>query len=555
MAKGADYKVGHPNFLKYEKFIINHLNYKGMPDVYYDGDKVQWEAPSNRKGGKFKDTHVKRKDWWNKKALSLGIDTNTGEWISKTAKEIHPTMMKPCKRCGLELDLRYSYVTEKMIKRVTKLSYFEHTFGFKFPEHVIFFVQRLHIHYGDIIFKDLPNLLKSKHVSEIPILPQSIDAWLQWIEEVLIPSEPKGLLSPGAMSNAPDRLDGFHTLNLCCRQKADSGRFKNNLKLYANDRRAFEHWVEGDWVTADRLMGIIRSDSKLGDTSCLFDGNGSEHVKPCAADHIGPISLGFCHRPEFQFLCNSCNSSKGNRMFVSDVNHLIRVEEAGEKVISWYAKELWDRKKSHISTSEEALRLSKMLRDNRYTFMNILNRLVAEGHYAFLSTFLELERAEFNVKIKEVSVKNHITHIEEIEKNPKENLYVREQQARRLRIAFETLEMYASKVERNALLVTSNEIDEKIIESLKALKAVPEEIHLINEALRKQFEGEKVSEEVLREIAGCISSEHRELASFRKARGHLEDAMHLVAEQLDAAWENDRYTRTLSDSIELLFRD
>src|SRR3989344_5621096 len=28
-------------------------------------------------------------------------------------------------------------------------------------------------------------------------------------------------MSPGAMSNAPDRLDGYHTYNLCCRAKQD----------------------------------------------------------------------------------------------------------------------------------------------------------------------------------------------------------------------------------------------------------------------------------------------------------------------------------------------
>src|SRR3989344_1701512 len=48
-------------------------------------------------------------------------------------------------------------------------------------------------------------------------------------------------LSAGAMSNAPDRLDGYHTYNLCCRSKQDTGRHKSNLARYGEDRRAYEN--------------------------------------------------------------------------------------------------------------------------------------------------------------------------------------------------------------------------------------------------------------------------------------------------------------------------
>lgn len=33
----------------------------------------------------------------------------------------------------------------------------------------------------------------------------------------------KAVLGPGAMSNFPDRYDGFHTYNRCCRKKEDKG--------------------------------------------------------------------------------------------------------------------------------------------------------------------------------------------------------------------------------------------------------------------------------------------------------------------------------------------
>lgn len=51
-------------------------------------------------------------------------------------------------------------------------------------------------------------------------------------------------------------------------------------------------------------------------------------------DHIGPISLGFCHRPKFNVTSKTLNSAKGNRMSYSDVNLLIEDEKRGEKVVS-----------------------------------------------------------------------------------------------------------------------------------------------------------------------------------------------------------------------------
>ena len=51
-----------------------------------------------------------------------------------------------------------------------------------------------------------------------------------------ISEEKKSMLSPGVMSNAPDRLDGYHSYNACCRP-CDSGRSKKNLSTYGQDRR------------------------------------------------------------------------------------------------------------------------------------------------------------------------------------------------------------------------------------------------------------------------------------------------------------------------------
>src|SRR5918998_889550 len=101
-SKGQDW---HPDFIEYMEFIANHEVYKGMPDAFVEGGKIQWEAPSNRSSGRYKDTHHKRREWWRKKAISVGIDPNISLWISRTARLIHPTKHKPCKRCGRVMEL------------------------------------------------------------------------------------------------------------------------------------------------------------------------------------------------------------------------------------------------------------------------------------------------------------------------------------------------------------------------------------------------------------------------------------------------------------------
>lgn len=196
-------------------------------------------------------------------------------------------------------------------------------------------VARLFAEYGDAALDAMPTLFTTPQVALPNPLPKGLSGWSKWVDRVFVPSEPRGILSPGAMSNPPDRFDGFHCDNLCCRGTADKGRHKKNLQTYVTDRRVFEYWTSGDWVAADRLMGQLRSG---------FPGEQCRHGHPgpCAIDHIGPISLGFTHRPRFQLLCGPCNSAKNNRMYRSDVELLKADERAGEEVVSWHSAALWN---------------------------------------------------------------------------------------------------------------------------------------------------------------------------------------------------------------------
>lgn len=128
----------------------------------------------------------------------------------------------------------------------------------------------------------------------------------------------KKCLGPGAMSNFPDRYDGFHTYNRCCRATQDKGRSKENLKSYTKDRRAYEYWSDGNIHAANQFMG-----------SSFFDG--------ISADHIGPISLGFVHDPRYlQPMSSGDNSSKRDRLQVVDIERIIETEQrTGVYPMSW----------------------------------------------------------------------------------------------------------------------------------------------------------------------------------------------------------------------------
>jgi Alw26I/Eco31I/Esp3I family type II restriction endonuclease len=537
VARKPDYGRGPKAFLEYARSIVEHPGYAGMPDVYMDNGDIQWEAPSNRKSGKHKDTHHRRRDWWRRKAIEVGIDPSTPYWISRTAKLIHPTKKKPCKNCGRVMDIRYAYPSATLLRRLERL---DEGFLVDPGEHITGLIRRLVEHFGDGVFAVFPALLGTSAVG-VPSLPPKLQVWLKWIEQKYMPQEPS-TLSPGAMSNAPDRLDGFHSFNLCCRSKTDPGRSKENLQSYTTDRRVFEYWVEGDWVAADRLMGLIRSDEHLQGEACV---NG--HAGPCTADHVGPISLGFAHRPEFQFLCRACNSAKNNRMSIRDVRHLIAAEAGGEQVASWYCKALWDRRKGSVIDEETALRLSKLLRDNRHTLMRVLERVAAAGHFAFLATFLRLDCAKHDVEFVNLRVENHLTRFDHVVHSARTTKYAVEQQARRLRVAFDVLRDYVGKENRNAFVISSDNIEEAIRNAICELDAAPDRVRRLDKELRSVLSGEVPSDEELREVVVEMPSARDEPTEFGRARAALQRAMELVAEELSALWDDERYVRAPLD--------
>lgn len=542
-------KYGDQAFLEYAKKIVSHPNYAGMPDPIGERGEIQWEAPSNRKSGKFKDTHHLRREWWRQKAISIGIDPDTNStWISATAKSIHPFGKKPCKTCGKELEIAYAYPNEHLFQRLRKLQYVDASFDLSETEHICDLLERLHHSFGDKLFEDLPRLLSTTSI-KIPSIPKSIDKWKEYLQSQYIPQEPR-VLSPGAMSNPPDRLDGFHSFNRCCRATSDTGRSKENLKSYVTDRRVFEYWVDGDWVAADRLMGQVRSNPIFNQEECFNINQGGLHPKPCQADHIGPISLGFSHRPQFQLLCKTCNSGKNNRMYASDVKLLIDVELTGESVISWFAQALWNLRKASVNSAETGLRLSKLLRDNRHTYMSLLKSILDNGYYTFLASLLSLDAADFDPEFKNLNAKNHLTHFDSLIRNARTTKYATEQKARRIRIAFSSLDEYHKKENRSAFVISNQH---SVIEFSKGMDAL-QKLQLTTSSLDKQIglivSEQGVSEADLRALASILPDIlSKNQTQFARIRSHFAQGMNAVGRELSDLWDSERYVRSTPGEV------
>lgn len=535
-------------FLQYEEKIVNNPEYAGMPDLRHDDGTIQWEAPSNRGAGIFQFSHDKRYQWWAEKAAEIGISTNEDKWISKVAKTIHPTKLHPCKVCGRIMDIRYCYLASNFMKRVQKLSFYDGSVEMEETTHILDFVTSFVDTYGDVAYDSLPNLLKCTQVKIIPDFPHDLSSWSSWIEKSYIPKEPS-TLSPGAMSNAPDRLDGFHTFNRCCRSTADKGRSKENLASYSTDRRAFENWSDGNWITANKLMGFVNSNLAMKKELCANEGSGEHHPRPCSADHIGPISLGFCHRPEFQLLCKPCNSAKNNRMYFSDVCHLIEAERAGETVVTWYAAPIWAKCKGKVSDKESALRLSRIMRDNRNTAMMLLADFIDRKEYLFLFTLLNLEYADYDYEVIPGSTKisNQIVAVDFSQKTSTLR-YVTIQKTRKVRVAFSSLSEYARKENRNGYIYTNSKIETLKKRAFSILDNISSQIKDMNNALIAALSDEKRVDSEIEAFLSCVEySVLKQMEEFITVKELLEEIMELVAQELASNWDDPRYARETAE--------
>ena len=416
---GTENKLWHDNFLDYMEMIVSHPNYSGLPFTRKDDGLPAWIATAKSDIGK------KRIEWAIKKANDLGIKNGPGVY-AKVMLTVHPTKSKVCQTCGLQMSLYYHYPNVHLLKKMKK------EFGIEFS-----MTDHIEDIWNELLLSDFSNSeIAMFFVSYCELNVDLSNCSRNTIIDVLeneCRNNNKKFLGPGAMSNFPDRYDGFHTYNRCCRSIHDKGRSKENLKSYTKDRRAYEYWSDGNIHAANKFMG-----------SSFFDG--------VSADHIGPISLGFVHDSNYlQPMGTSDNSAKRDRLQFEDIETLISVEvRTNTKAISWYSEVIWEYiKNNYLSNTEKIETLYRdALKQNLSDFMYILWKILisceANGMQFLSVTFLEQNYSDFAFDYK-FNEKGEI-----LEKKPRHitDRSVNEFE-RYKRIAFESVFDYNNKDNRN----------------------------------------------------------------------------------------------------------
>ncbi len=354
----------HPDFITYMDEIISHPNYKGLPiDKKSDGT-YKWIAPAQSEIGKA------RIKWCENKAKELGLKIQPGVYAD-VMLAIHPTKYKVCQTCGRKMSLYYHYPNTNFLKKLNS------KFSGNYTE-----CDHISNIWDDIIARGY----NSEEIAQFLILSGklTLDSKTSTKEEIISALEfacRKGnlkCLGPGAMSNFPDRFDGFHTYNRCCRSNQDKGRSKENLKSYTKDRRAYEYWSDGNIHAANLFMG-----------SSFFNGT--------SADHIGPISLGFVHDPRYiQPMSGSENSTKRDRLQLVDIRKILDTENRTSIYpMSWYSILIWEHIKTQYGSNTD--KISTVYRDalkqNMANFMYVLWYILEntdnKGKAVLISAFLE----------------------------------------------------------------------------------------------------------------------------------------------------------------------
>lgn len=352
----------HPDFVTYMEMVAGHKNYGGLPISRKSDGSLSWVTTGNSEMGK------RRKEWAEDKARELGYPVQPGVYAA-VMREIHPDKIHVCQICGSRMSIYYHYPSVNLINSL------HHQFGMEFSDcdHIADIWDTL-IQEGNTAASVI-GFFREKFGLDQSVL-NTKDGIITACERVCR-MEGKRLLSPGTMSDFPDRYDGFHTYNRCCRAEQDTGRSKENLKSYTKDRRAFEYWSDGNIHAADMFMG-----------SSFFAGT--------SADHIGAISLGFVHDSHYlRQMFGSDNSTKRDRLLPEDIDEILSVEKrTGVYPMSWYSALIWEYIKANYRQHPELVPITfrELLKQNMANFMSVLYSILescgAAGEKMLLETLI-----------------------------------------------------------------------------------------------------------------------------------------------------------------------
>lgn len=430
-------KEYHENFINYMSEMIKHKNYRGLARNV-ESNRYGWVANKKSEIGQ------RRLNWADEKFQALDIPRQGGCY-ARLMLELHPTKKKPCQICGKEMSLYYVYPNKNFI------NYLAEVYSYNYQE-------------GETLFNVINNLLKSgytlDHLKSMLIKKGELeDETLSTsLEDLLIKVERKcrfeglRLCGPGAMSNFPDRFDGFHSYNRCCRSTEDKGRSDENLKSYTQDRRAYEYFSDGNIAAANQFMG-----------SNYFEGQ--------SADHIGPISLGFVHDSLYiQRMSKSENSSKRDRLYKNDIYKIIEIETKNRvPAVSWFAAIIWQSLKNNITKLKEIdlEYYSKAFKRNICSYMCILNDIISydEGVDFVINYLIKPKLDNFNYKYS-FDMDGNIVDSKErkFSDNNKDEF------DRIIRISFESIKNFNSKDNRNIHPIDLNKIRDELNDFYMVMK-------------------------------------------------------------------------------------
>ena len=409
-------RTWNDDFLTYMEFIASHENYKGLPIERKRDGKLAWIVFGKGKIGQA------RKRWAEGIARDLGMTVQPGVY-AQVMREIHPLKKHICQICGSSMSIYYHYPSVNFLKSL----YREFGLEFKECDHISDIWDQ--IKESDVADERIRLFFERKF--ELPEINNKSKKDIIEMCERKCREDGRALLSPGAMSNFPDRFDGFHTYNRCCRTEQDKGRSRENLKSYTKNRRAYEYWSDGNLHAANMFMG-------------------SQHFAGVSADHIGPISLGFVHDPRYlRPMSSSDNSTKRDRLLVEDIEEILAVEaKTSIYPMSWYSTSIWEFIKENYAKHPEFVPsvYRDMLKQNMSNFMYML-QIIADhpgGTHFLLEELIDSKKTDF-LFAYEFDKSGNITMTTNrnfTERNINEF-------TRFKRIALEAVSDYASKENRN----------------------------------------------------------------------------------------------------------
>lgn len=376
MAKKSE-QPWHENFIEYMDFIVHDPNYDGLTYTINAEGRPSWFSTKNSKRGQ---QHIQ---WCLNKANELNFEYNhsdTSGLYARVMRYIHPTKNKVCQICGETMSVEYRYPTQYTLSALSKAFEIDFTQTDHIEEIWDTLIANEHTPEDIILFFLKRSDALKEHIGKIT----NRDALIKLLAEQSI-TKKSIVLSPGAMSDFPDRYDGFHTYNLCCRAYFDKGRFKENMRSYIQDRRAYEYWSDGNIHAANRFMG-------------------SQYFFGTTADHVGPISLGFVHDPRYlQPMEGGDNSSKRNHLRLEDIESIISIyAKTNIYPMSWFSAHIWEHIKDNYTNHPNLIDTvyRNALLENMVCFMYVLNYIIQQcgetGKDILTKCFLEKHFVEFS---------------------------------------------------------------------------------------------------------------------------------------------------------------